>query len=56
MVAVNGVPTGLKVLASTEEEAEEELDRIAEAQVSGPRGALTVLAPEDWPMSCLFGT
>jgi hypothetical protein len=31
MVAVNGVPSGLKVLASTEEEAEEELDRIAEA-------------------------
>lgn len=55
MVAVNGVPSGLRVLASTEEEAEEELDRVAEAPLAGPRGALTVIPPEGWPVSRLFG-
>jgi hypothetical protein len=55
MVAVNGVPSGLRVLASTEAEVEEELDRVAEAQLTGPRGALTVITPEDWPVSRIFG-
>jgi hypothetical protein len=57
VVAVNGVPTGLKVLASTEEEAERELDRVAAfiAAPGIPRQALSVIRPDGWPFPPLFG-
>jgi Restriction endonuclease len=56
-VAVNGVPTDLKVLASTEEEAERELDRVAVfvAEQGIPRQALSVTRPDGWPVPPLFG-
>jgi hypothetical protein len=56
-VAVSGVPADLKVLASTEQEAELELDRIASAfaGLGIPRDALSVITPTDWPAPPLFG-
>lgn len=56
-IAVSGVPAEIKVLASTEEEAELELDRIAPtfAAMGIPRDALSVITPDNWPTAPLFG-
>jgi hypothetical protein len=56
-VAVNGTPAGLKVLASTEKEAERELDQVAGvfAAQGIPRDALSVITPDGWPVPRLFG-
>ena len=56
-VAANGVPTDVKVLASTEEEAEQELDHVAElaAQRGIARGSLSIIKPDGWPVTALFG-
>jgi hypothetical protein len=56
-VAANGVPSDLKVVASTEEEAERELDQAAPVfAVQGiPREALSVIKPDGWPVPHLFG-
>jgi hypothetical protein len=56
-VAVSDVPAGVKVLASTEQEAELELDRVAPtfAGLGIPRDALSVITPDDWPTPRLFG-
>lgn len=56
-IAVSDVPAGVKVLASTEQEAELELDRVAPtfAGLGIPRDALSVITPDDWPTPQLFG-
>lgn len=56
-VAANDVPSDLKVVASTEEEAEWELDQAAPVfAVQGiPREALSVIKPDGWPVPHLFG-
>lgn len=56
-VAVNGAPAGVKVLASTEKEAERELDQVAAvfAAQGIPRDALSVIRPDGWPVPRLFG-
>jgi hypothetical protein len=56
-VAVNGAPAGLKVLASTEKEAERELDGVAAvfAAQGIPRDSLSVIRPDGWPVPRLFG-
>lgn len=56
-LAVDGVPTDLKVLASSKEEAEQELDRVAAllAAQGIPRQALSVIRPAGWPVPPLFG-
>lgn len=56
-VAVYGVPAGLKVVALTEDEAEEELDHVAPVfSAQGiPREALSVIKPDGWPFPNLFG-
>ncbi len=56
-VTANGVDTGFKVVAATESEAETKLDRIAHlfAQAGVTRQMLSVVKPEGWPVSQLFG-
>jgi hypothetical protein len=53
--AVNDIPTDLKVLASTEEEAGRELDRVAAFVTAQgiPRQALSVIRPAENRHSCL---
>jgi hypothetical protein len=57
-VVVNGTAADLKVLAATEVEAEQQLDQLAilwpEAGV--PRGALSVIKPDGWPVIGIFGS
>jgi hypothetical protein len=57
-VAINGQPTDLKVLAATEAEAEQELDRLASRAVQSgiAREALSVIKPDDWPVTKLFAS
>jgi hypothetical protein len=55
-VAVNGIPTELKVVASTEHEAEQNLDQVADSlQGRVARDALSVIRPDGWPVTSLFG-
>jgi hypothetical protein len=56
-VAVDGLPTDLKVLAATESEAEMQLDRVAVGAFSAqgiPRSALSVIRPDGWPVTGIF--
>lgn len=57
-VAVDGIPSGLKICAATEEEAEELLEEIAESVVvgAGARTELSVIKPDDWPAKGIFGS
>jgi Restriction endonuclease len=50
-VTVAGVPTGLKVLVSSEEEVAAELDSLAEV---APREQLDVIRPDIWPIPIMF--
>lgn len=51
-VAMNEVPIGLKVLAATEAEADDQLDNVA--QLGMPRSVLSVIRPTGWPDSTPF--
>ena len=53
-VAVRGEPTGFKVVAGNQVEADEKLDRLAEV-VGFPRQLLTVIPAADWPVEGIFG-
>jgi Restriction endonuclease len=57
-LAVNGVPIGLKVLAATKEEAEQQLDQLVGLGAIGgiPRQALSVITADGWPVALLFGS
>lgn len=57
-VAVDGHPIGLKVLAATEDEAEEQLNSVAAeltTQFGVPRTSLSVIRPDGWPIQGIFG-
>ncbi|MGI8445839.1 MAG: hypothetical protein ACR2MP_01365 [Streptosporangiaceae bacterium] len=55
-VAVHGIPSELKVVASTEHEAEQKLDQVAESlQGRVARDALSVIRPDGWPVTSIFG-
>jgi hypothetical protein len=49
-----GERIGIKVLAGTEDEAQQELDRVA-AILGLPRESLDVERPDGWPMTGFFG-
>lgn len=49
-----GLRVGIKVLAGTEDEAQQELDRVAPS-LGVPREILDVERPEGWPVTGLFG-
>jgi hypothetical protein len=57
-VLASGAPTGLKVLANSEAEAEAQLDRVAPtlARVGIGRQQLTVHEPHGWPVPQMFGS
>lgn len=56
-VAVRGAPIGLKVLAATEAEAEQQLDRVLDLLGPGvARESLSVVKPVGWPTEGLFGS
>jgi hypothetical protein len=58
-VAADGIPTGLKICAANEAEAEKQLDRVADcllAGVPGARSAISVIKPDDWPVRGTFGS
>lgn len=57
-VAVDGAPIGHKILVTNQADVERELDRLATiTPLHGmPRGALSVIAPEDWPVQDFFGS
>lgn len=54
-VSVAGVPTGLKVLVSSEEEIAEQLDSVVPGLFAGvPRELLDVIRPDVWPIPPMF--
>jgi hypothetical protein len=58
-VTVDGVPTGLKILAATEEDVAKQRESVREA-LSKMLGvpvpdALDVIRPEGWPVKGIFG-
>jgi hypothetical protein len=53
-VTDHGNPTSLKILVSTEDEVERELDRVAD-ELHVMRRSLDVIRPSDWPIAGLFG-
>jgi Restriction endonuclease len=55
-IAVDGVPTGHRILAASETEAEQRLDQAAEdfLRAGISREALSVIKPEGWPVPPLF--
>jgi hypothetical protein len=57
-VAVNGVATGLRVLAGTEEDADKQLDRLADSLASSGIGrtSLSLIRPDNWPVEGIFGS
>lgn len=56
-VAIDGVGSGVKVLADSETEAEAQLDGVANtlARLGITRGALSVIPPDGWPVPPFFG-
>lgn len=52
-VTLAGAPIGLKFLAATEREVEDELDHLAGMGL--PRDLLGVVRPTGWPIEGLFG-
>jgi hypothetical protein len=58
-VAVDGHPIGLKVLAATMDEAEQQLDTVETGvlgQVGIARSSLSVVKPDGWPIQGFFGS
>lgn len=53
-VTLHGAPSGLRVLASSEDDVDRELDSVAEI-LKVTRHVLDVRRPDDWPVAELFG-
>ncbi len=55
-VTVEGHPVGLKILAATEAEAEEQLQRVRELGAGHglPTAVVSYIKPDDWPVQRLF--
>lgn len=54
-VTVMGVPIGLKIIVSSEEEINEQLDMVAAEIFAGaPRDAFDVARPDHWPIPTMF--